>query len=106
MSIYRRLAAGSEQKTECQKSFPERCTRFFSQIDDGKEFALGSALQRGPWYSHSSKSPARSASSPFLFSNGSSSNMAAATFSFVAVSQDNVSASRDFAQDLALRFQF
>jgi hypothetical protein len=55
-------------------------------------------LQRynaAPPYSHSSKSPARSASSPSRFSNEAS---------FVAVSQDSASASRDFAHEFGVTF--
>jgi peroxiredoxin len=103
MSIYRQLRRWLGAEDGMSKIVPGNVAPGFSlKSIDGKEFALGSALQRGPVVLAFFKvsCPVCKFTLPFLervfkrYGGGS----------FVAVSQDNVSASRDFAHEFGVTF--
>src|SRR5258708_10238307 len=104
MSIYRRLRRWLGAEDGMSKIVPGSVAPGFSlKSIDGKEFALASALQRGPVVLAFFKvsCPVCKFTFPFL---ERVSKRHGGDVSFVAVSQDNVSASRDFAREFAVTF--
>ncbi len=71
---------------------------------DGKEFALGSALQRGPVVLAFFKVSCPVCKFTFPFLERVFKQYGGGDVSFVGVSQDNVSASRDFAHEFGVTF--
>ena len=105
MSIYRRLRRWLGAEDGMSKIVPGNIAPGFSlKPIDGKEFALGSALQRGPVVLAFFKvsCPVCKFTFPFLervFKAYGSSDV-----TFLGVSQDNSSASRDFANEFGVTF--
>src|SRR5258708_26241321 len=105
MSSYRRLSRWIGAEDGMSKIVPETVAPGFTiESIDGKEVALASALPRGPVVLAFFKvsCPVCKFTFPFLervFKQDGGSDV-----SFVAVSQDNVSASRDFAHEFGVTF--
>jgi peroxiredoxin len=105
MSIYRRLRRWLGAEDGMPKIVPGNVAPGFSlQSIDGKEFALGSALQRGPVMLSFFKVSCPVCKFTFPFLERVFKQYGGSDVSFVGVSQDNASASRDFGQEFGVTF--
>ena len=105
MSIYRRLRRWLGAEDRMSKTVPGNVAPGFSlKSIDGKEFALGSALQRGPVVLAFFKVSCPVCKFTFPFLERVFKQYGSGDVSFVGVSQDNASASRDFARELGVTF--
>ncbi len=105
MSIYRRLRRwlGAEEGMS-QIVLGNVAPGFSLKSIDGKEFNLSSALQRGPVVLAFFKVSCPVCKFTFPFLERIFQQYGGGDVSFVAVSQDNVSASRDFAHEFGVTF--
>jgi peroxiredoxin len=105
MSIYRRLRRWLGAEDGMSKIVPGNVAPGFSLHSiDGKEFAIGSALQRGPVMLSFFKVSCPVCKFTFPFLERVFKRYGGGEVSFVGVSQDNASASRDFAQEFGVTF--
>src|SRR5258707_12058590 len=105
MSIYRRLRRWLGAEDGMSNIVPGNVAPGFSLKSlEGKEFSLGSALQRGPVVLSFFKVSCPVCKFTFPFLERLYKQYGHADVSFVGVSQDNDSASRDFAHDFGVTF--
>ena len=105
MSIYRRLRRWLGAEDGMSKIvLGNVAPRFSLKSIDGNDFALGSALQRGPVVLAFFKVSCPVCKFTFPFLERVFKQHGVSDVSFVAVSQDNVSASRDFAHEFGVTF--
>jgi peroxiredoxin len=105
MSIYRRLRRWLGAEDGMSKIVPGSVAPGFSLKSlDGKEFSLASALERGPAVLSFFKVSCPVCKFTFPFLERVFKQHGGGDVSFVAVSQDNVGASRDFAQEFGVTF--
>src|SRR4029077_9533171 len=105
MSIYRRLRRWLGAEDGMSKIVPGSVAPGFSLKSlDGEEFSLGSALQRGPVVLSFFKVSCPVCKFTFPFLQRLYKQYGEPDISFVGVSQDNASTSRDFARDFGVTF--
>jgi peroxiredoxin len=105
MSIYRRLRRWLGAEDGMSKIVPGNVAPGFSlKSIDGNGFDLGSALQRGPVVLSFFKVSCPVCKFTFPFLERLFKQYGGGDATFVAVSQDNASASRDFAQEFGVTF--
>jgi len=105
MSIYRRLRRWLGAEDGMSKIVPGNVAPGFSlKSIDGKEFALASTLQHGPVVLAFFKVSCPVCKFTFPFLERVFKQQGGGDVSFVAVSQDNASASRDFAHEFGVTF--
>jgi len=103
MSIFRRLRRWLGENDGMTKIVPGNVAPGFSlKSIEGKDFALGSALQRGPVVLAFFKVSCPVCKFTFPFLERIFKKYGGGDVNFVAVSQDNVSASRDFAHEFGV----
>jgi peroxiredoxin len=105
MSIYRRLRRWLGAEDGMSNIVPGNVAPGFSLKSlEGKEFSLGSALQRGPVVLAFFKVSCPVCKFTFPFLERLYKQYGDVDVSFVGVSQDNASASRDFVHDFGVTF--
>jgi peroxiredoxin len=105
MSIYRRLRRWLGAEDRMSQIVPGNVAPGFSlKSIEGKEFSLGSALQRGPVVLSFFKVSCPVCKFTFPFLQRIFKQYGSSEVSFIGVSQDNASASRDFAQEFGVTF--
>ena|SRR6266478_10030663 len=105
MSIYRRLRRWLGAEDGMSNIVPGNVAPGFSLKSlDGKEFPLGSALQRGPAVLSFFKVSCPVCKFTFPFLERLYKQYGGPDVSFVGVSQDSASASRDFAREFGVTF--
>ena len=105
MSIYRRLRRWLGAEDGMSNIVPGDVAPGFSLKSlDGKEFSLASALQRGPVVLSFFKVSCPVCKFTFPFLERVFKQYGGSDVSFLGVSQDNVSASRDFAHEFGVTF--
>ena len=105
MSIYRRFRRWLGAEDGMSKIVAGNVAPGFSLKSlDGQEFSLGSALQRGPVVLSFFKVSCPVCKFTFPFLERIFKQYGGSDVSFVGVSQDNVSASQDFAQEFGVKF--
>jgi peroxiredoxin len=105
MSIYRRLRRWLGAEDGMPKIVPGNVAPSFSlKSIDGKEFNFAAALQRGPVVLSFFKVSCPVCKFTFPFLERVFKQFGGGDVSFVGVSQDNASASREFAQEFGVTF--
>jgi peroxiredoxin len=105
MSIYGRLRRWLGAEDGMSKIVPGNLAPGFTLKSlDGKEFSLGSALQRGPTVLAFFKVSCPVCKFTFPFLERIFKQYGGSDVSFVGVSQDNVNASLDFAHEFGVTF--
>jgi len=105
MSIYRQLRRWLGAEDGMSNIVPGNVAPGFSLKSlDGEEFSLGSALQRGPVVLSFFKVSCPVCKFTFPFLQRLYKQYGGPDISFLGVSQDNASASRDFARDFGVTF--
>src|SRR5882724_11875820 len=105
MSIFRRLRRWLGAEDGMPKIVPGNVAPGFSlKSVEGKEFALGSALKRGPVVLAFFKVSCPVCKFTFPFLERVFKSYGGSDVTFLGVSQDNASASRDFANEFGVTF--
>jgi peroxiredoxin len=105
MSIYRRLLGWLGAHDSMSHIVPGNAAPGFSLTSlDGKAFSLSSALERGPVVLSFFKVSCPVCKFTFPFLQRLYQQYGGSDVSFVGVSQDNASASRDFAKEFGVTF--